>query len=196
MPQLLQVAFTNNKEPMGNHKSFKSQILDHTHQRFWIQTFLISSLVLIQKNTYHVVSHEIPITFIRKAYSYAVSSQWPWRPPSPKWPPFIFVFRMTPLEQLEQVLSRTLATHLAASQTPTLRMVVTFKCHPSKFMCKCACVCKCRWRCKLKKLPIWANGCNVSYIHIKEIQNMCMQRFIQVWNCRWRRYELRICLES
>lgn len=67
-----------------------------------------------------ISSSSIPITLIRNAYSKAVSSQCMKRPPSPKCPPLMLVFKMTDLEQVGHVLSLTLATHLAASQTPTL----------------------------------------------------------------------------
>jgi hypothetical protein len=62
----------------------------------------------------------IPKAFMRNAYSKAVSSQCTKRPPSPKWPVCILVLRITEPEQVLHVISLTFATHLAASQTPTL----------------------------------------------------------------------------
>lgn len=61
-----------------------------------------------------------PKAFMRNVYSKAVSSQRMKRPPSPKWPLCILVLRITDWEQDVHVISLTFATHLAASQTPTL----------------------------------------------------------------------------
>lgn len=58
---------------------------------------------------------------MRKAYSKAVSSHCKNRPPSPKWPLVMLVLRIIEREQEVHVTSLALATHFAASHTPTLK---------------------------------------------------------------------------